>query len=344
MSYFDQENFNTSKKLFNYYVKRVIFLSVVALLFYFAINLGLAYHKITIQNEPNKTANISNSTQSLKDIIKEEELYTPKKESDRLDILVLGIRGDNDQQNGGLLTDSIVILSLNKKTGQTAIMSVPRDLFVNIKETFAGKVNEIYEVGLKRGKAFDFTKETFSKITGVYIDNVVIFDFQSFEKIIDTIGGIDITLEKPFEETQQWGYKFFLPAGKNHLDKEQALYYVRSRYTSSDFDRARRQQEVILAIKEKIVSLGILANPLKLNSLITVSGDAIKTDLSIWNIDDLLDLSKSLKAVDSSPKHFIMTTENVLYETIQQNIYILLPQMDDHKVIQNKLQNIFQSQ
>ena len=195
MDYFNQENFNTPRKPLNYYIKRMVFLSVVILLFYFAINLGLAYHKITIQNEPNKTANISNSTESLKDIIKEEELSTPKMESDRLDILLLGIRGDNDQQNGGLLTDSIIILSLNKKTGQTAIISIPRDLFANIKRTFVGKVNEIYEVGLKRGKGFDFTKETFSKITGVYVDNVVIFDFQSFEKIIDTIGGVDITLE-----------------------------------------------------------------------------------------------------------------------------------------------------
>ena len=92
-------------------------------------------------------------------------------------------------------------------------------------------------------------KELVSKITGVYIDKAVILDFFSFEKIIDQVGGIDIVLENPFEEKQQWGYEFSLPAGPNHLDGKNALYYARSRFSSSDFDRSRRQQEVMFALK-----------------------------------------------------------------------------------------------
>ena len=187
----------------------------------------------------------------------------------------------------------------------------------------------------------DFSKEIFSRIGGIYIDNFIVFDFESFEKIIDTLGGIDIVLEKPFEEKQQWGYIFSLSAGKNHLNGQDALYYARSRYSSNDFDRARRQQQIMLAIKDKISSLGILSNPLKVNALIKVFGDAIKTDLNIWDLNDIVDLVKSLKAAEKSPKRFVISSENIVYETLQDNIYILLPNQNDYRIIQNTFRDIF---
>lgn len=128
----------------------------------------------------------------------------------------------------------------------------------------------MYERGLANGGGIDMAEKVISKITGIYIDKTVVFDFSAFKEIVDAVGGIDIYLEKPFKESSQWGYEFSLPAGNNHLNGEQALYYVRSRYSTNDFDRARRQQEVIIAIKNKALTLGFLTNPLKINSCFPV--------------------------------------------------------------------------
>ena len=219
----------------------------------------------------------------------EEELNknfpVPIKETDRFNTLLLGIRGSEDTENGGLLSDSIMLFSSDKTTGKLSLVSIPRDLYVNLYGIVKGKTNEIYEKGLIKKNAMEFTKNAFSRITGVYIDNLIVFDFEGFKEIVDAIGGIEVDLKQPFEEKNQWGYEFSLPAGKNHFDGETALYYTRSRYSSSDFDRSRRQQEVIFAIKEKALSLGILSNPLKINILIASLKNNIETDFNILDIE-----------------------------------------------------------
>ncbi len=328
------------KKSKRNYLKIIVFVAVLILGF-FSFRLGLAYKKITIENGSWWTKIGSILTfDNLGQPREDKRFPLPVKEAERLDVLILGIRGKDDP-NGGLLTDSIMVLSLNKATGQTAVISIPRDLYADIGGVFSGKINEIYERGFLKKDVAGFAKETFSRISGIYIDNILVFDFQSFEKVIDALGGIDIVLEKPFEEKQQWGYVFFLPEGRNRLNGEQALYYARSRYSSSDFDRARRQQEIILAVKNKIASLEILSNPLKINTLVGALGNSIKTDLNIWNLGNLIDLIVPLKNADSIPKHFIMTSDNILYETFQNNAYILLPRLNDYKTIQNTFRDIF---
>jgi anionic cell wall polymer biosynthesis LytR-Cps2A-Psr (LCP) family protein len=170
----------------------------------------------------------------------------------------------------------------------------------------------------------------------------VVFDFEAFKKIIDTLGGIDIYLAKPFKESTQWGYEFSLPAGNNHLSGEQALYYVRSRFSTSDFDRARRQQEVIVAIKNKALSLGFLTNPLKINSLLSDLKNNIRTDFQIWDLNDILTLAKSFNP-KQSVKNYIISTENLVYETHTTNgEYILLPKEANYTGIKDVFKNILQ--
>ena len=134
----------------------------------------------------------------------EEELNknfpVPIKETDRFDTLLLGIRGSEDTENGGLLSDSIMLFSSDKTTGKLSLVSIPRDLYVNLYGIVKGKTNEIYEKGLIKKNAMEFTKNAFSRITGVYIDNLIVFDFQGFKEVVDTVGGIDIELKQPFEE------------------------------------------------------------------------------------------------------------------------------------------------
>src|SRR3989344_2145766 len=140
----------------------------------------------------------------------------PVKEKDRVDVLVLSVRGEDEVDSadaGPLLTDSIQIFSYSKTSSAASIVSLPRDLYVMTANDKKEKLNAVYEYGYYHSNnSLQFIKNRISQITGVYIDYVIVFDFASFKEIVDTLGGVDITLAKPFTETQQWGYSFSLPA------------------------------------------------------------------------------------------------------------------------------------
>lgn len=273
----------------------------------------------------------------------DDNYIMPRKESDRLDVLILGARGMDDpdaQDSGPLLTDSIEILSYDKKTGSASLVSVPRDLEVIISDKKTDKVNVVYEYGYYHSSdPLTFVKNKFSQITGVYIDKVVVLNFSSFQEIIDSLGGIDITLAKPFTEAQQWGYEFHLPAGPNHLSGQDALYYARSRYSSSDFDRSQRQQQIIFAIKDKLLALDLLNEPVKTFNIFNMIRKDISTDIGVFDINQFLELAS---AVDFSKiNRFVITNNNLLYDAKNSaGLYILLPYGGNFDGIKQFFQNI----
>jgi LCP family protein required for cell wall assembly len=263
-----------------------------------------------------------NQAPRLPRIVDDPEYAMPDKDNSRLDILVLGMRGKGDPSNGGLLTDTILLFSLDTSTGTAALTSIPRDLTVRILDAKTAKINEAY---IDNGLAA--TRKLYSRILGVNIDNVIVFDFEAFKYIVQTLGGVTITLDKPFEEDAQWGYAFSLPAGENTLDGDQALYYVRSRYGSSDFDRSRRQMQVIMAIKQKVTGLNLAKDPLKALELATTVRKHIETDMNIFDLGTLKDLAAEGDQL-SRIRRYQLTTENLLYETMVNGAYELLPR--DH--------------
>jgi len=266
----------------------------------------------------------------------------PKKEKNRLDVLILGLRGKDtpdEDETGALLTDTMLVFSYDKDTQKSSLISIPRDLYVIIRKGKKDKINAAYETGLLGKEDLGLVKNLVSEVTGVYIDNAVVIDFSSFKKIVDDLGGIDVELAKPFSEKQQWGYEFSLPAGKNHLDGDKALYFVRSRYSSSDFDRSQRQQQVIAAVKDKLLALNFINDPIKTISLINTLRSNIKTDFNIWDVADILSLAKEVNSSSSKMKHYIMSTENLLYEGHLDNIYILLPKGDNFDGIKKIFQD-----
>ncbi len=334
--YHQQINFNEqpskSKK------RKALFWIALAILLFALFSLGQVSNTITAQNQPwwQKVGHLfGSSLLPISPTREEKELLNknfplPAEEPDRWDLLILGIRGADDP-DGGLLSDSIMLFSLDQPTGRSGLIAIPRDLYVDLPSMSKGKVNEIYERGRLRNQAVKFSREAFSRLTGVYIDNVIVFDFKAFQEIVDDLGGIDVTLKKPFEEKNQWGYEFSLPAGPNHLNGQDALYFVRSRYSTSDFDRSLRQQQVILAIKEKALSLGVLANPLKLASILKSTNKNIVSDLNIFDTGNLIQLANSFNAEKVKPVQAHLSTENILYETSQNNLYVLRPNNDDWK-------------
>lgn len=269
----------------------------------------------------------------------------PENDENRENILLLGYRGEGDP-NGGLLTDTMMILSVKKSTGQVALISIPRDLFIKIPGTdIHEKINYAYAYGQeKRGQGLLYAKVAISQVTGLYIDKTALVDFEAFRDVVDTLGGIDVYLEKPFKENIQFSQEMIidLPAGKNHLDGNQALYFVRSRYTTSDFDRARRQQQAILAIKDKAFSLGVLSNPVKIFELLSAFGKNIKTDLTLSDIKELMGIYSRLDFSHLKHKVFDTTSEGLLFSSRSEaGAYILLPTGGDYKKIQQACGEIF---
>lgn len=276
--------------------------------------------------------------------------YAPVKDEDRINFLLLGIRGEGDP-NGGLLTDGIVLASLKKSTGRVALVSIPRDLYLQMPgEARYEKINAAYAIGYEKyDNGLDYAKKTIAYVVGQYIDYATVVNFDAFEDIIDLLGGVTVYLEKPFIEDKQWWCDekgqncrpFTVEAGEQTLNGEKALLYARSRFSSDDFDRARRQQQIIIALKNKVLSLGILGDPLKIGGIIDILSKNIKTDIGPWEIPQLIDLAKSAKTDSIIEKVFENTPEGLLYDTRINGIYVLLPTEGNFSKIREACQNIF---
>jgi len=267
---------------------------------------------------------------------------------DRLNILLLGIRGVNDP-NGGLLTDTVMIMSVKPRTGEVALISIPRDLYVEMpNHNYKNKINEAYALGIKDGKdwkeGLKYSKQAAADVTGLDIHYVASVDFKAFKEIIDTLGGITITLDKPFSETNQFAEGIIeLPAGRQIIDGDTALLFVRARFSSNDFDRARRQQQVLLAIKEKAFSLGVLSNPLKIISILNSIGNHVRTDAELWEIQELAVMSKRLDTSNVKRKVFSTGKDGLLYSSRDsKGSYILLPEGDNFDKIREVCGGMFE--
>lgn len=225
----------------------------------------------------------------------------------RVNIALLGIGGGDHA--GGNLSDTIMVASLDVKTKDVAIVSVPRDLYVPIPGFGSAKINSANAYGeqykAKTGGGGALAKKTLENNLGVPIHYYARIDFDGFKKAIDVVGGIDIKNTSTLYDSEypcdnnQWrscGYK--LVPGQYHMNGLQALKYARCRKGTcgDDYGRAARQQEVLVALRKKALSLGTLSNPAKVSSLIDVIGDDFKTDLSFNEIMKLVGIGKDVDA------------------------------------------------
>lgn len=277
------------------------------------------------------------------------EEYTLKGEGDgRINILIMGMGGESHP--GGQLTDSIMVVSINPDDKTMAMLSIPRDLYVPITGTKTSKkINEVYKTGedVKEGTGGEFAKETIGKILDLPMHYYVTVDFYGFKKLIDEVGGIDVYVEKaiydPLYPAQDMkGYEpFKIKAGQQHLDGATALKYARSRETSSDFDRAARQQKVLQALREKVSDKGYLVNPKNIVDLIKIVSEHVRTDFSI---DEISALSKLVNDIDYSKtvsKVLSNSTNGELVADSSSGTYRLLPKGGNWEIVQKVAHEIF---
>ncbi|MCH8518264.1 LCP family protein [Candidatus Gracilibacteria bacterium] len=221
-------------------------------------------------------------------------------------ILVTGRGGGGHE--GADLTDSILLLGIDHKRELISFLSFPRDLYVDFPGTRNhGRINAVYQSFLYLGheEAISRVKEVVKNVTGIQADYSVDVDFQGFKEIINAIGGVEVTLENNFVDNRfpnnNFGYQtFILRKGTWNLDGEVALMYARSRYSTSDFDRGLRQQQIISGVRKKISDLGYIRDRRKIMELYEIVRDNLTTDIPLtemvriglalrsWNTTDML--------------------------------------------------------
>ncbi len=260
-----------------------------------------------------------------------------KKES--FNILLLGIAGGG--HDGPKLTDTIILANVNIDQNKVHMFSVPRDLWVPPLER---KINSVYAIGEKEGKGIELSRSAIEDLTGQKVDYVLVLDFQGFTKIIDYLGGIDVRVENSFIDKQYpitgkeedicgkseeefealataasqldafpCRYKTIaFKRGIQKMNGETALEFVRSRHGTSgegsDFARSKRQQVIIAALREKVFSLGVILNPVKLLGIYNILTDNINTDIDTEKIDDFVKLADKMK--DGQIKSYVIDDGN----------------------------------
>jgi LCP family protein required for cell wall assembly len=230
------------------------------------------------------------------DLLKDKDGYT--------NILAVGVGGEG--HSGGDLTDTIIVASINEKTDKVVISSVPRDLYVKHENIISQRINSVYEnteYRLGEGQGMETLADIAGEFLGVDIHYYLKIDFKGLVDVVDAVGGVEVYNETaiydPYYPGPNYSFQTFsLPQGMQYLDGEKALKFSRSRKTSSDFDRSKRQQQVIFAIKEKALQLNILSSPENLQNLYDSIESNLQTNLTFREITSLASVASSINRSD----------------------------------------------
>ncbi len=239
-------------------------------------------------------------------------------DSGRVNILLAGNSADDAGHNGAQLTDSIMILSVDTKNNTGFMLSVPRDLWVEIPGFGHAKINEAYVDGETEkfnqsgyfGGGMGLLQEVIQDNFGINLNYYGLVDYNALRDMVNAVGGIDFNVQStdsrglydPSVDYVTHGPLVKLTNGVHTLTGEQALDLARARgdaygsygFPKSDFDRTDNQRKELLALRSKILTTGVLANPVKISSLLDAIGGNVQTDFTPSEIHRLYDLVKGI--------------------------------------------------
>jgi len=278
---------------------------------------------------------------------------TPTPDPDRpISFLLLGYAGAN--HDGGGLTDSLVLSQIRPHDQQIDLISVPRDLWVESTPDNFAKINSVLPL-----QGSEVLKSIIASISGQKVENYIALDFAGFIKVVDLLGGIDLKITRPFVDKyypldigttdtcgkspeeitaltatmsgdkldQQFSCRYealVMNVGTTHLDGATALKYARSRHSEfngGDFNRSSRQRQVILAVRDKALSLNIFP---KVISIYKTLKSHLRTDLTIVDIEKLL--FRVVEFSNYKVTSISLTDKNVLKQSVSSNRQsILIP-------------------
>jgi len=251
-----------------------------------------------------KTFGIFSSVRSL---IFGDRAMIEGQHEDRINILLLGIGGAG--HDGPYLSDTNIIVSIKPSTREVAMISVPRDLGVKIKNKGVNKINYADAIGEAEnpGQGGEYARQVFEETFGISIPYYIRVDFKAFEEIVNLVNGLNVDVPNSFIDQaypdNNYGYQTVqFTKGLEHMDGARALIYARSRHgtngENSDFARSRRQQQIMSQLKNKLMSFETYSNPVKIKEILESLAKNISTNLNIAQIIYLGNLVKNTQQDD----------------------------------------------
>lgn len=226
---------------------------------------------------------------------------------DPFNVLLIGV-DQRDDPDDGVRSDTLIVVHINPAERWAGMLSIPRDSVVAIPRLGQQKINAAYGYGYRNAEALygqgtepsaaggALAAETVEGFLKLRIDYIAQVDFRGFERIVDTLGGVTVDVPQPIIDaeypTENFGYeRLYVPAGLQVLDGATALRYARSRHSSSDFDRSRRQQQVLKAMLAEVRARGLLEQVALLPDLARDLEQTVATTLPISDLNVLRGLA-----------------------------------------------------
>ena len=251
------------------------------------------------------------------------------------------------------LSDTLMIISIDTSPEEeadykAALISVPRDLYVKIPPFGFNKINAAYSLGEANktsGGGLGLVRSTVENTFAVDVNYQIALDFEAFKDMVDAVDGVTIdvpvALRDPYYPTENGGNQLVeFSKGEQQMDGETALKYARSRQTTTDFDRAARQQQVVLAVKDKMLDPKFALDKDKVAKLFELFDKNVQTDLTNREILRLGDIGRQLK--DSNiTRHVLDNESDNLLVSGNRAGYTLSPRTGNFTEIQEFIENIF---
>ncbi|NPV06621.1 MAG: LCP family protein [Anaerolineae bacterium] len=244
-------------------------------------------------------------------------LPAPPTRERRTNILLLGVDERETWSEGPPRTDAIMLVSANRADGTVTVLSIPRDLWVYIPGFGPERINVAYRVAemSRPGSGPETAAATVAQFLGVSLDRYVVVNFRAVRQIVDVLGGLEVDVPyeiwDPLYPTENNGYMtVHFPAGPQVLDGERVLQYVRTRHGSSDFDRMRRQQQVIESLQARVTRPDFIP---KAPGFLLLARDCVHTNLSV---SDMLSLWSAFHHIDREAVRLAVLDENYTYPWI----------------------------
>jgi len=349
----DQYNFSRKRKKSKFFFWTIVAVGILGIVFLASI--AIAYKFYATSQKVIDSKQPASFMQSVKDIVSSDRKALRGEQLGRINILLVGLAGKN--YPGANLTDSIIVASVNPKTYQTALLSVPRDLYVQIPDTNSyTKINALYARSQDKDKSgksgADDLKKVITDITGQSIDYYIALDFDGFKQIIDELGGIRIQVPKDLHDERypgpNYSYETFdIKQGLYTLDGDIALKFARTRHDEDgDFGRAYRQQIILESARSKAFSLETILNIPELNNLLDTLGEHLRTDIPLDELNSIIDLIKKIDThttvnyvLDAGKTDSVMAVSHVSLGGVRA--FILIPRTGDYDEIKDISKNIF---
>ncbi len=267
----------------------------------------------------------------------EAALPKPWDGKERLNILLMGIDQRANDRERVFRTDTMLILSIDPVTMEAGMLSVPRDLWVTIPGYQNNRINVANQLGdaddYPGGGGPQLARKTVESVLGVRIHFYVRLNFTVFESFIDRLGGVEIDVPNDIYDdkypTEDFRTEVFeLKAGRHLLDGATALKYARTRHDANgDFGRARRQQQVILAIREKVQDPRVFASLVaSAPDLIADFGSNVKTNLTLDQMQQLAVLAQKLDR--KNIKSAVLDQQYTEFATTPEGYQVLIARRD----------------